>query len=149
MIDGVIIKKLEKFNDERGWLTEIFRTDEIDFKPVMLYISETKPGVARGPHEHTKQSDFFVFLIGSFRLYLWDNRTGARNYRQMETHDFGEADGASVIIPPGVVHAYKCISATPGLVINLPDQLYRGKNKAKKIDEIRWEDDKDSPFKIN
>ncbi|NUM25148.1 MAG: dTDP-4-dehydrorhamnose 3,5-epimerase family protein [Candidatus Buchananbacteria bacterium] len=146
MIDGVIINKLEKYNDNRGWLAEFFRNDLVDFDPAMGYVSETKPGVARGPHEHVHQSDFFVFLIGKFRLYLWDNRVGAKNYRILETYDLGEENAAGVIIPPGVVHAYKCISDTPGLVINLPDKLYRGKNKSEEVDEIRWEDDKSSPF---
>lgn len=146
MIEGVIINKLEKFDDSRGWLAEFFRNDQVAFSPVMGYVSETKPDVTRGPHEHVTQSDFFVFLIGKFRLYLWDNRQGAKNYRILETYDLGQDQAASVIIPPGVVHAYKCISETPGLVINLPNQLYRGKHKSEEVDEIRWEDDKDSPF---
>lgn len=146
MIEGVIINKLEKFDDNRGWLAEFFRNDQIDFDPAMGYVSETKSGVARGPHEHVSQSDFFVFLIGKFRLYLWDNREGAKDYRKLETYDLGEDQAASVIIPPGVVHAYKCISDTSGIVINLPDKLYRGKNKSEEVDEIRWEDDTDSPF---
>lgn len=61
MIQGVIIKTLIKNHDERGWLTEIFRRDELDFDPVMSYISLTNPGVIRGPHEHVNQSDCFVF----------------------------------------------------------------------------------------
>lgn len=149
MIDGVIIKKLDKFPDDRGWLSEIFRTDSDQYQPAMSYISETKPGVVRGPHEHINQSDLFVFLIGRFRLYLWDNRQGAKNYRQLETHEFGEDNLTSVIIPPGVVHAYKCISDTPAMVINLPDKLYKGQDKNQEIDEIRWEADPDSPFKIS
>ncbi len=149
MIEGVIIKKIEKFHDDRGWLVEVFRNDQTNFKPVMAYISETKPGVVRGPHEHVHQSDLFIFLVGKFRLYLWDNRTGAKNYRQLETCELGEGNAASVIIPPGVVHAYKCISDTPGLTFNFPDKLYKGKNKKEEIDEIRWEADKTSPFIVS
>jgi len=29
-IDGIDIKRLTKFTDQRGWLTELFRQDEID-----------------------------------------------------------------------------------------------------------------------
>ncbi|MCG2698591.1 WxcM-like domain-containing protein, partial [Candidatus Parcubacteria bacterium] len=72
MINGVIIKKLNKYKDERGWLAEIFREDEDCYKPVMSYVSATNPGVVRGPHEHVKQSDCFVFVgPGDFELYLW------------------------------------------------------------------------------
>lgn len=147
-IPGVIIKKMEKFSDDRGWLTEIYREDLTDFKPAMGYLSETKPGVVRGPHEHERQSDFFVFVLGKFRLYLWDNREGAENYRKLMTYDVGGDNPCSVIIPPGVVHGYKCISETSGFTINLPDKLYKGENKAEEIDEIRWEEDADSSFVI-
>lgn len=146
MIEGVIIKKLEKFEDERGWLAEIFRGDESEFRPIMSYISQTKPGVIRGPHEHLKQSDFFIFVIGKFKLYLWDNRSGAENFRQREIIEAGEHNPCSILVPPGVVHAYKCISDLPGLVINLPDKLYRGEGKIGEIDEVRWEGLADSPF---
>jgi len=148
MIKGVEIKKLEKSNDDRGWLSEVFRNDETDYKPVMSYISQTLPDVVRGPHEHVDQSDFFVFLIGRFKLYLWDNREGAKNYRQLETIEVGDNNPCSVVVPPGVVHAYKCISEIPGLVINLPNKLYKGEGKEEEIDEVRWEVMEDSPFKI-
>ena len=63
-IEGVIIKKLEKFSDERGFLVETFRIDNLPnkLKPVMSYISYTKAGIARGPHEHKKQSDIFSII---------------------------------------------------------------------------------------
>lgn len=149
MIDGVIIKKLETFGDSRGWLMEIFRQDEFEHEPVMAYVSETKPGVIRGPHEHKNQSDFFAFLSGEFILYLWDNRQGAANYRQLEKIEVGEKNPSLVIVPPGVVHAYKCVSDQSGIIINLPNQLYKGKDKKEDVDEIRWEDMDDSPFVVD
>jgi dTDP-4-dehydrorhamnose 3,5-epimerase len=60
----------------------------------------------------------------------------------------GENEPTLVIVPPGVVHGYKCISTEPGLVINLPDKLYKGEGKNEEVDEIRWEGRADSPFKI-
>lgn len=149
MIDGVIIKKIQINSDDRGWLGEFYRNDEIDFVPAMGYVSQTKPNVIRGPHEHKNQADYFVFIVGSFKLFLWDNRLGAKNYRQLETYEVGDNNPCGVIVPPGVVHAYQCVSSTPGLVINLPDKLYCGENKSEEVDEIRWESAIDSPFKID
>ena len=50
-IEGVVITAYRKFVDERGWLTEIFRHDELPgwFRPEMSYVSVTNPGVLRGP----------------------------------------------------------------------------------------------------
>ena len=145
-MEGVIIKELNVYNDDRGWLSELFRHDETDFRPVMSYVSMTRPGVARGPHEHIDQSDFFCFL-GSFRLYLWDNRDGSSTYREKIVF---ETKGKPVIaiVPPRVVHAYKNIGQADGLVLNLPDRLYRGQGKKDPVDEVRYEDDPASPFRI-
>ena len=58
-ITDVVVYKLKKYHDDRGWLAELFRHDELaeEFYPVMSYISFTKPGIARGPHEHVDQAD--------------------------------------------------------------------------------------------
>lgn len=144
MIKGVKIKKLNKNKDKRGWLAEIYRDDETDFKPAMSYVSLTKPGIIRGPHEHKEQADLFVFIgPGDFEVHLWDKKG---EYIKIEA---GESNPSFIIVPPGVVHGYKCVSNIDGLCINLPDKLYKGKDKKEEIDEIRWEDDLNSPYKIN
>jgi dTDP-4-dehydrorhamnose 3,5-epimerase len=148
-MEGVIIKNLERYDDERGWLTEIFRQDELAFTPLMSYVSLTNPGVVRGPHEHVYQSDCFVFLgPGTFRLFLWDRREKSETYGNSLEIEVGENNPTLVIVPPGVVHGYKCVSEQPALSINLPDKLYKGPNKSEDIDEIRWEKQADSPYKI-
>jgi dTDP-4-dehydrorhamnose 3,5-epimerase len=151
MIKGVVIKKLNKYEDERGWLVEIFRHDEVDYLPAMSYVSVTKPGVVRGPHEHRYQSDCFVFVgPGSFALRLWDRREGSPTQGEYVKIEAGEDNPMMVIVPPGVVHGYKCISNTPGWCINLPNKLYKGISKSdNEVDEIRWEEKDDSPYKIN
>ncbi len=150
MIKGVIIKKLEKNCDKRGWLAEIYRNDEIDYRPAMSYISVTKPGVIRGPHEHVHQSDCFVFVgPGSFELHLWDRREELETAEEYLKIEVGEYNPTMVIVPPGVVHGYKCVSENDAYSINLPNKLYKGENKQADIDEIRWEIDPNSPYKIN
>lgn len=148
-MQGVIIKKLEKNTDERGWLAEIYRSDELDFKPVMSYVSVTKNGVIRGPHEHKFQSDCFVFVgPGNFELHLWDNREISETKGEHLKIEVGSENPTMVIVPPGVVHGYKCVSEEDAYCINLPDKLYKGENKKEEADEVRWEKDENSPFKI-
>jgi len=149
MINGVIINKIEKYEDNRGWLAEIFRRDELDFDMSMAYVSLTNPGIIRGPHEHVAQSDCFVFLgPGSFRLYLWDRRENSSTKGETLEIEVGEKNPTLVIVPPGVVHGYKCVSIVAALSINLPDKLYKGEGKKEEVDEIRWEKETDSPYKI-
>ena len=150
MIEGVKIRELKRFNDDRGWLTEIYRQDELDYTPVMSYISLTKSGVVRGPHEHVHQSDCFVFVgPGDFELHLWDRRKDSATYKEYLKIETGESSPKLVIVPSGVVHGYKCVSDKDGLSINLPDKLYKGTGKKEEVDEIRWEEDSDSPYKIS
>lgn len=145
-MEGVVFKELNRFHDDRGWLVELFREDEVDFRPAMAYVSMTKPGVSRGPHEHLHQSDYFCFF-GYFRLFLWDNRKDSVTFQQQMTFDTrGEPHIA--IVPPNIVHAYKNIGDAEGLVLNLPDSLYRGKDRMQPVDEIRYEGDPNSPFRV-
>lgn len=150
-IDGVIVKKMKRFSDQRGWLSECFRSDEInkDICPVMSYISLTYPGIVRGPHEHINQADYFCFTGPSnFKLYLWDNRKDSPTYGDKMTILAGEDEPAIVVVPSGVVHAYKNVGQKQGFVLNFPNRLFAGWGKKEIVDEIRHENDSGSPFKI-
>jgi dTDP-4-dehydrorhamnose 3,5-epimerase len=149
-IQDVVVYALKKFYDGRGWLAELFRHDEIEkeFYPAMAYISLTEPQVQRGPHEHVEQADLFCFLgPGNFTLRMWDNRAGSPTYNNRMTLTAGEDNPQAVIVPKGVVHAYKNISdSQKGMVINCPNCLYMGERKNEPIDEIRHEDDPDTIY---
>jgi len=150
MINGVIIKKITKNTDSRGWLAEFYRQDEAEYQPVMAYLSVTKPGITRGPHEHKFQADGFIFIgSGNFELHLWDNRKNSETKDEYMKLEVGENNPVSVIVPPGVVHGYKNISSVDAWCINLPDKLYRGKGKEEDIDEVRWENNPEAKYKIN
>lgn len=147
-MDGVVVKPLPKFADPRGWLTELFRNDELPsgFEPAMGYISFTRPGVARGPHEHRDQSDGFAFVSGHFKLHLWENRPGKPAASAIL--DVGEDNPVFVVVPPGIVHAYRNAGNDDAFVLNFPDRLYRGPGKTEPVDEIRHEADPESRFQL-
>jgi dTDP-4-dehydrorhamnose 3,5-epimerase len=149
-IAGVEVTALRYFQDARGWLTEIYRDDELSVRPVMSYVSLTHPGVARGPHEHRDQADVFVFMGPStFRMYLWDNRSASPTVGVKMVFDAGAEWPARVVVPAGVVHAYLNVGTTDGLVINCPDRLYAGAGRREPVDEIRWEDDTSGRFRLD
>lgn len=151
-IEGVIIRDLGRFADDRGWLTELYRHDELppELHPVMSYVSMTKAGVTRGPHEHAEQTDMFAFIGPStFRLYLWDGRKKSPTFGESFRAEFGESNRALVIVPPGVVHAYRNIGEIDGIVFNAPNRLYAGEGRTQPVDEIRHENDPDSPYRID
>jgi dTDP-4-dehydrorhamnose 3,5-epimerase len=152
IIHDVIIRDLTRYQDKRGWLIELFRTDEIaeKFFPAMSYISQTEPGIARGPHEHIDQADLFCFIGPSmFRVYLWDSRKNSPTYGVKMTFETGELKPQAVIVPAGVVHAYKNVGNIQGWVINLPNRLYAGRGHKEPVDELRHENDPHSPFQLD
>jgi dTDP-4-dehydrorhamnose 3,5-epimerase len=143
---------LKFFRDDRGWLTELFRDDLIDpkYHPVMAYVSLTRPGVARGPHEHAEQADYFAFIGPStFRVYLWDARKDYPSYGKKEVREVGEAAPFALLVPPGVVHAYKNVGDKDGCVFNAANRLYGGWLKQDSVDEIRHEKDPATPYRLD
>jgi dTDP-4-dehydrorhamnose 3,5-epimerase len=150
-IDGVSFRSLSPHKDHRGWLIELYREDQLaaELRPVMAYVSETLPGVARGPHEHVDQTDYFAFVgPGEFVLYLWDARPNSPTRGHSMRMVVGESNRQCVIVPPGVVHAYKNVGSTPGWVFNSPNRLYAGRNKSEPVDEIRHEDKAESAYRL-
>lgn len=149
-IAGVEIAPFRAFRDDRGWLSELFRRDELppDSFPAMGYLSVTHPGVARGPHEHREQTDRFAFFHGRYELVMWDARANSATLGHCQRLIAGEENACTVVIPPGVVHAYRNVGESDAYVLNFPDALYAGDGKKEPVDEIRHEDDPDSPFQF-
>jgi dTDP-4-dehydrorhamnose 3,5-epimerase len=54
-----------------------------------------------------------------------------------------------VIVPPGVVHAYKNTASTPGWVFNAPNRLYAGPGKRSPVDEIRHEEQAGGVYRLD
>lgn len=150
-IKDVVVYPLKKYFDDRGWLAELFRHDELaeEFYPVMSYISFTKPGIQRGPHEHVDQADLFCFIGPStFNMQMWDNRPDSPTFNHMMSFEAGDEAPLAVVVPKGVVHGYKNIGNVDGMVINCPNRLYMGHGKKEPIDEIRHEDDPETIFRM-
>ncbi len=110
----------------------------------------TGPGIARGPHEHADQTDYFCFLGPSnFKIYLWDGRQESPTRLTRQVLFAGIDSPAVVIVPPGVIHAYRNVGLENGVVFNAPNRLYAGEGKKDPVDEIRHEEADGSPFVLD
>jgi dTDP-4-dehydrorhamnose 3,5-epimerase len=152
---GVLLQPLTRAEDSRGWLTELLRSDVLEAaglaaaQPVMSYLSMTRPGVVRGPHEHREQTDIFAFVGPSdFEVTFWDNRSGSPTFGRRETLVLGASRPAVLVVPPGVVHAYRNSGKEDGWVLNFANRLYKGPGRKEPVDEIRHEDDPKSSFRL-
>ena len=150
-LPGVRVEALPVFKDSRGSLHELFRVDEVPngFKPLMACSSWSHAGVARGPHQHVEQDDYFTFAGPSnFRIFLWDDRPGASGPAKGWVINTGEQAPTRIHVPRGVVHAYQNTGSAPGLVVTVTSLLFKGEGRRDPVDEIRHELNPHSPYQI-
>ena len=125
-IAGVQVKALRAIPDERGWLMEILRRDETDLLPTFgqVYVSATYPGVVKGWHCHKHQVDHFACVAGMVKLVLIDTREDSPTRDVVNEFFIGVQNPQLVQVPTLVYHGWKCISAEPSLVVNVPSEPY-------------------------
>lgn len=131
MINGVEIKDLTVYSDERGFFAEILRESEKKFgvKFAQLSFSKTFHGIAKGWHLHKKQTDFVCVISGDIKYVMYDTRKKSKTYKKLIEVLMGETAGYRLIkVPPGIAHGYKIING-PAYVIYLTDQEYDPKDE--------------------
>lgn len=120
MIQGLIIKNLKQFADDRGKVMHMLRaTDDVFDKFGEIYFSVINPGIVKGWIYHKKQTSNYAVVFGKIKLVLFDNRQESETKGNIETVELGpEKNYVLVKIPPGVVHGFKCLSKDPAILAN-------------------------------
>jgi|TARA_B110000467_G_C18013741_1_gene311916 UDP-2-acetamido-2,6-beta-L-arabino-hexul-4-ose reductase len=100
------INDLKKRSDERGWLVEVLRGDDMGEKNQFgqIFVSVAPPGKVRGNHYHNRKIEWFCVPTGTGLLLLKDPETG----EELEVV-MGENEPKTVKISPPIVHAIKNI----------------------------------------
>ncbi len=125
MIEGVVTKQLKQFVDERGWLTEILRSDWEHFQKFgQVYVTAAYPQVVKAWHMHKKQTDNIACIKGMIKLVLYDDREKSKTKGEINEFVIGEKNLLLVKVPPQVWHGFKTIAEEYALVINIPTELY-------------------------
>lgn len=121
-----IIKKLELHLDDRGYLYEMLRTDDLCFKGFgQAYISTIYPDTVKGFHKHLIQSDYLVCIEGQIKLVLIDDR-----FPTLVINEFHMSllDPTLIVVEPGIWHGWKCISKKPAIIVNFCTHLHDRSN---------------------
>lgn len=132
MIEDVIVHNLRKILDERGMIMHMLRCDDPHFEQFgEIYFSTAYPGVIKGWHEHTKQTQNYAVIQGMIKLVLYDNRTDSPTYKELMEIFTGEDNYQLIRIPTGVINGYKTIGTKVAIVANCatlphqPDEMVR------------------------
>lgn len=129
MLPGIKIREINKFPDERGSFTEIFRADWDDFlegdKIVQANLSYSIPGMIRAWHHHDKgQVDYFIVLRGAVKLCAYDDTEGSKTKGQLSEIISSYEKLQVVRIPGKYWHGFKSIGYEPALVVYMVNNLY-------------------------
>lgn len=108
-IPGVIVTELSRYEDERGYFSEVARLAELPSEMLQASHSHSKKGVLRGLHFHRLQTDLWYLAQGSAQIALVDLRVHGSE-PQVETWITDAASPTTVLIPPGVAHGYLALT---------------------------------------
>ena len=126
MIEDVIFKDLNTFNDERGFFREVIRSTDVFFNCEFGQWSHSFifDGVIKAWHYHNKQTDFFYICSGVARIGLYDLRPESQTYKKSMDFYMGDLQQARVVkIPPNIAHGIKVIQG-PVNLLYLTSHIY-------------------------
>jgi dTDP-4-dehydrorhamnose 3,5-epimerase len=106
VIDGVEVYPLPRYEDERGWFTELMRSSNLPKQVKQSNLVFSRKGVIRGLHYHERgQSDLFACLSGMVRIVVLDRTTG-----ETFTVDIGDDNPVTVFVPGTHAHGYEALT---------------------------------------
>jgi dTDP-4-dehydrorhamnose 3,5-epimerase len=133
-MDKISIKKLEVKSDERGWLVELVRNEDLDKKEFgQIYVTTAFPGKVKANHYHTRKTEWFCVIKGKGMLFL--KKLGEN---KVEKIIIGDDNLIVVKIPPKTVHAIKNIGEDVMYLISYVDEPHNP-NDTDTIKEVLME----------
>ncbi len=147
MLEGIMVKPLKRYFDERGFFMEVMRIDWRDIlgedNIVQANISMSYPGIVRAWHRHVRgQVDYFIVIRGSIKLCAYDDES-----RELDEIILTWHEPKIARIPGRYWHGFKVIGDEPAVVLYFTNRLYDYNNP----DEERrpWNDQTIIPRIIN
>jgi dTDP-4-dehydrorhamnose 3,5-epimerase len=133
MIDGVEIKELMTYTDERGFFREIIRASDPILTEGFGQWSHTVSyqNVAKAWHIHKKQTDWWYVAVGTIKAALYDARPDSPTYGELQELLMGTGHPPIVLkIPPGVAHGYRVLNG-PAHVFYIVSHEYDGTDEGR------------------
>ena len=105
-VDGVVRIPLRRFEDSRGWFSELRRDSALPKRTVQTNLVFSRQGVIRGLHFHERgQDDLFIAIEGSARVVVLDRESGATF-----TEDIGDDNPVGLYVPGHHAHGYEALT---------------------------------------
>jgi dTDP-4-dehydrorhamnose 3,5-epimerase len=106
VIAGLQLLPLRRFEDGRGWFTELLRATNLPKPLRQSNLVFSRQGVIRGLHYHERgQDDLFVCVQGMVRVVVLDLESG-----ETFTEDIGDDNPVAVWVPGHHAHGYEALT---------------------------------------
>jgi dTDP-4-dehydrorhamnose 3,5-epimerase len=139
MIDGVVVKRLTKHCDDRGFFAELVRDDEnLLSRFGQASVSMSYPGVIKAFHYHEQQEDLWFFPSGNAQVVLYDLREKSKTHGKTDVYYMGEENPILLLIPKGVAHGYRVLGNEKATIIYFTTKSYNRENPDEQ--RIAWND---------
>jgi len=123
-IEGVILKPLTTYSDERGYFRELIRVTDDFFSEGFGQWSESLmyQDVIKAWHIHALQVDWWRVAFGTIKAVLHDSRSDSATCKEIAEYILDNQAGV-LRIPPGVAHGCKVLQG-PALLMYITSKVY-------------------------
>ena len=130
-IDGVIVIKPQKFEDERGFFTELYNqrqylSNNIPEESVQFNFSHSKQNVLRGLHFQMQkpQGKIVQVLNGTIFDVGVDIRRNSSTFGKYFSMELNHIDCFQVYFPPGIAHGFCVLTDSANVIYQCTDYYY-------------------------
>jgi UDP-2-acetamido-2,6-beta-L-arabino-hexul-4-ose reductase len=130
----VRVTTLDVKRDERGWLAEVIRKEELSRRSEFgqFLVTTAGPGFVKGNHYHTRKYEWYCVLKGEGLLLLVDRRSGEREELRLSEHQL-----TTVRIPPQVTHAIENVGTEMMYLLVYTDESFNEEDPDTFYEKIR------------
>lgn len=116
-IGGAYLIKLDRFTDDRGYLTKVFTETTLKEHGIPTYFPEhfysvSKRGVIRGMHAqkgHTECGKFIYAPVGAVLDVILDTRPNSATFKQFFQTELSAENHTAIYVPEGCFHGFKAL----------------------------------------
>ena len=113
------VRNLEIHSDDRGWLVEMLKRNQIKHDIKQIYVATIKPGYVRGNHYHLKRVEWFFIAAGEAEISLEDIKTKKKIHLKVSSKN-----PKVVTIFPKIAHAVKNIGKEKVYLVSAQNNIY-------------------------
>lgn len=113
IISDLIKINYDCFEDNRGDIYSTYHTDIVNDVNIRFKhdkFATSRHGVLRGFHGDEKSWKLVNCIYGKVHQVFFDYRQDSTTYGKIFSFDMGRHDRFSLLVPPGVLNAYACLS---------------------------------------